>query len=99
MITPQLAARCRLLALFGHGAPPDVSPLCATKRTSADYSEFMGSRDGRKARENAGCLFGQAPKRGQRGRATRGPLTRTPRGEGKERASHRRRVLSATTRE
>jgi hypothetical protein len=32
------------LALFGHGATPDLCPLCATRRTSADRSEFMGSR-------------------------------------------------------
>jgi hypothetical protein len=29
------AARCRLLALFGHGAMSELSPLAASKRTSA----------------------------------------------------------------
>jgi len=32
------------MALFGHGAMSDLSPLCAPKRTSADHSKFMGSR-------------------------------------------------------
>jgi hypothetical protein len=34
------------VALFGHGAMSDLSPLCAPKRTSTDHSEFMGSRPG-----------------------------------------------------
>src|SRR5260370_30553469 len=29
---------CRLLALFGHGAMSDLSPLCAPKRTSGSLS-------------------------------------------------------------
>src|SRR5260370_24135132 len=33
-----------LSALFGHGAMSDLSPLCASERTSTDDSEFMGSR-------------------------------------------------------
>jgi hypothetical protein len=35
-----------VLALFGHGAMTDLSPLCAPKRTSADHCRFMGSRPG-----------------------------------------------------
>jgi hypothetical protein len=35
-----------LLAFFGHGAMSGLSPLRATKRTSADQSEFVGSRPG-----------------------------------------------------
>src|SRR5271155_5560778 len=35
---------CLLLALFGHGAMSDLSRVCAAERTSADRSEFMGSR-------------------------------------------------------
>src|SRR5712671_2955395 len=29
------------MALFGHGAMSDLSPLCAPKRTSVDHFEFM----------------------------------------------------------
>jgi hypothetical protein len=38
--------RCmsQLLALFGHGAMSDLSPLCAPKRTFANAFGFMGSR-------------------------------------------------------
>jgi hypothetical protein len=32
-----------LLALFGHGAMPNLSPLCASKRTSAFRSKSMAS--------------------------------------------------------
>jgi hypothetical protein len=32
------------MALFGHGAMSDMSPLSAPKRTSAGRSKFMGSR-------------------------------------------------------
>ena len=35
------------MALFGSAAMSDLSPECAPKRTSADYSEFMGSRPSR----------------------------------------------------
>src|SRR6202043_915852 len=35
---------CLSLALFGPRAMSDLSPECAPKRTSADRSEFMGSR-------------------------------------------------------
>jgi hypothetical protein len=38
-----------LLALFGPHATSDLSPECAPKRTSADHSEFMGSRPGQSA--------------------------------------------------
>ena len=33
-----------LLALFGHGAMSDLSPLCVSKLTLVDQSEFMASR-------------------------------------------------------
>ena len=36
--------RFRPLALFGPRAMSDLSPECAPKRTSANASEFMGSR-------------------------------------------------------
>jgi len=38
--------RCMSLfmAIFGHGAVSDMSPLSAPKRTSAGRSKFMGSR-------------------------------------------------------
>jgi hypothetical protein len=39
-----LYVRCRTLALFGSAVMSDLSPKCAPKRTSADHSEFMGSR-------------------------------------------------------
>jgi hypothetical protein len=32
------------MALFRHGTMSELSPECAPKRTSADHSEFMGSR-------------------------------------------------------
>jgi len=35
---------CLFMALFGPHAMADLSPECAPKRTSADRSEFMGSR-------------------------------------------------------
>ena len=35
---------CLLLAVFGLHAMSGLSPECAPKRTSADHSEFMGSR-------------------------------------------------------
>jgi hypothetical protein len=36
--------RFRSLALFGHGSPSDLSPLCALKRTFTNASGAMGSR-------------------------------------------------------
>ena len=42
------------MALFGHGAMSDLSPLCAPKRTSVDHSEFIGSRPGRRGRRPEG---------------------------------------------
>ena len=42
------------MALFGHGAMSDLSPLCAPKRTSVDHFEFMGSRPGRRGRRPEG---------------------------------------------
>jgi hypothetical protein len=41
---------CRMLALFGPHAMSDWSPEYAPKRTSADHTEFMGSRPGRPGR-------------------------------------------------
>jgi hypothetical protein len=49
------AARCRLLALFGPRAMSDLSPECAPERTSADRSEFMGSRPGTPSLRGAPC--------------------------------------------
>ena len=43
------ASSLPLMALFGPHAMSDVSPECAPKRTSADHSEFMGSRPSQRA--------------------------------------------------
>jgi hypothetical protein len=37
-------ATSAFVKVFGHGAMSGLSPSCASKQTSADQSEFMGSR-------------------------------------------------------